>query len=75
MKDDRWLLLQRNEHSHGIGKEHPRSHEIQLFCVILFLAVWVLDSFILNLTTTLEKEIHIIFRLLVFVLLVIITYR
>lgn len=67
--------MQRHEHSHGIGREHPRSHEIQLFSLVFFLIVWVTDSFILNLTTQLSKEILLPFRLFVFLILVIIAFR
>ncbi|MFX0211612.1 MAG: methyltransferase family protein [Candidatus Hodarchaeota archaeon] len=64
-----------SRHEHGVGKEHPRSHEIQLFCILFFLIVWVTDSFLLNLTTQLSDEIPLLFRLLVFIILVLIAFR
>lgn len=64
-----------HEHSHGIGNEHPRSHQIQLFCVILFLVIWIIDSFLLNLTTHLSNVIPLPFRLLGFLILALIAYR
>jgi protein-S-isoprenylcysteine O-methyltransferase Ste14 len=67
--------LSRHEHSHGIGAEHPRSHEIQLFCVVIFTIVWIIDSFLLHLTTQLSSEIPLLLRLLIFIILVLIGYR
>ncbi|UCG89625.1 MAG: isoprenylcysteine carboxylmethyltransferase family protein [Candidatus Heimdallarchaeota archaeon] len=67
--------MSRHENSCGIGKEHPRSHEIQFFCVVFFAVVWGIDSFLLNLTTQLASEIHLVFRLLIFVLLALIAFR
>lgn len=67
--------MTRHEHSHGIGKEHPRSHEIQLFCVVFFVIVCGIDTFILHLTTQLEKVIPLVLRLFVFLILVIIAFR
>ncbi|MFX0015043.1 MAG: methyltransferase family protein [Promethearchaeota archaeon] len=64
-----------HEHSHGIGKEHPRSHEIQLFCLIFFFIVWVFDSIVLNLTKQLSNEIPLIIRLPVFLILGLIAFR
>ncbi len=64
-----------HEHTHGIGKEHPRSHEIQLICVAFFLVVWGVDSILLNLTTQLSSEIPWQLRLLVFLILALIAYR
>ncbi|MFX0087698.1 MAG: methyltransferase family protein [Candidatus Hodarchaeota archaeon] len=64
-----------HEHSDGIGNEHPRSHQIQLFCFVLFLLIWIIDSFLLNLTTQLSKVIPIPFRLFVFIILALIAYR
>ncbi|MFX0181742.1 MAG: methyltransferase family protein [Candidatus Hodarchaeota archaeon] len=67
--------MPRHEHSHGIGEEHPKSHEIQLFCVIIFMTVWIIDSFLLHLTTQLSREIPLLLRLLIFIILVLIGYR
>ncbi len=64
-----------HEHRHGIGNEHPRSHEIQLIGAVFFLVVWGVDSFLLNLTTQLSNEIPWQLRLLVFVILVLVAYR
>ncbi|MFW9777451.1 MAG: methyltransferase family protein [Candidatus Heimdallarchaeota archaeon] len=38
------------ESSHGLGTEHPKGHQIQLFCFILFFGVWILDTFVLKMT-------------------------
>ncbi len=64
-----------HEHSHGIGKEHPRSDEIQLLCSIFFLVIWIIDSFLLNLTTQLSNLIPLPYRLFVFIVLALIAYR
>ncbi|MFW9905927.1 MAG: methyltransferase family protein [Candidatus Thorarchaeota archaeon] len=63
-----------HEHSHGIGNEHPRSHEIQLICVIQFLIVWGIDS-LFNFTTQLAHEIPWQLRVLIFIIAVIIGIR
>ncbi|UCG03982.1 MAG: isoprenylcysteine carboxylmethyltransferase family protein [Candidatus Heimdallarchaeota archaeon] len=62
------------EHSHGIGEEHPRSHEFQLIGVILFLMVWGIDS-LFNLTTQLSRMIPWQLRLLIFIGAVLIALR
>jgi len=67
--------MSRHEHSHGIGNEHPRSHEIQLFGVILFLIIWIADSFVLKSTAQLANDIPLVYRIIVFVILVVIAYR
>ncbi|MFX0051791.1 MAG: methyltransferase family protein [Candidatus Hodarchaeota archaeon] len=67
--------MSRHEHSHGIGDEHPRSHEIQLFCVMIFTIVWIIDSFLLHLTTQFSSEIPLLVRLVIFIILVLIGYR
>ena len=63
-----------HEHSHGIGDEHPRSHEIQLICAIQFLIVWGIDS-VLNFTTQLAREIPWQPRVLIFIIAVVIGIR
>ena len=63
-----------HEHSHGIGKEHPRSHEYQLIGAVIFLIVWGIDSFF-NLTTQLSREIPWQLRLVIFIVAVLIAIR
>ncbi len=63
-----------HEHSHGIGKEHPRSHEFQLIGVVAFLIVWGIDS-LFNFTTQLSREIPLQLRLLIFIVVVLIALR
>jgi protein-S-isoprenylcysteine O-methyltransferase Ste14 len=40
------------DNTHGLGSEHPKGHQIQLFCFIFFFFFWILDTFILKLTLT-----------------------
>ncbi len=47
-----------------VEREHPFNHLFQLLMPIVFLIVWLLDSFILNLSTFPSKAAPIIFRLL-----------
>ena len=63
-----------HEHTHGIGNEHPRSHEIQFICAIQFLFVWGIDS-VFNFTTQLSREIPWQLRVLIFIIAVIIGIR
>jgi len=37
-----------HDHHHGIGSEHPQSHLIQFLTCILFLLIWILDSFLIK---------------------------
>lgn len=63
-----------HEHSHGIGKEHPRSHEFQLIGIILFLIIWGIDS-LFSFTTQLSSEIPWQLRLLILIVAVLIALR
>ncbi|MFX0122590.1 MAG: methyltransferase family protein [Candidatus Hodarchaeota archaeon] len=69
------MQLPTQEHSHGIGNEHPRSHEFQLIGVILFIIVWGIDSFVLNLTTQFSSEIPWQLRFVIFIIAVLIAIR
>lgn len=66
--------MSEHEHMHGIGSEHPRSHEIQLFCLGFFFIVWFIDSFFVKMVQVPNDDL-LIFRLLVFILFAIISYR
>lgn len=34
-------MIGNSEHSQGIGNKYPRSREIQLLCVVIFLSIWI----------------------------------
>ncbi|UCE12922.1 MAG: isoprenylcysteine carboxylmethyltransferase family protein [Candidatus Heimdallarchaeota archaeon] len=56
------------EGRHGIGDEHPYSHIIMIFCGILFASIWGLDSFIFHFGVEFTNNIHVIIRVVLFVL-------
>lgn len=45
-----------HDHQHLAG-EHPRNHTYQLVALIVFLIVWIADSFFLHISTFLRKDI------------------
>jgi protein-S-isoprenylcysteine O-methyltransferase Ste14 len=49
-------------------REYPNSHLIQLFCLLSFLGIWFLDSFVFKLTTFLDLYIPLIVRLCLFLI-------
>lgn len=51
-------------HKRGIGKEHPRSHQIQLIAAIIFFLIWILDSFIFMFSNGLANYIPFIIRII-----------
>ncbi|MHA2099794.1 MAG: methyltransferase family protein [Candidatus Kariarchaeaceae archaeon] len=53
-------------HEHLAGKEHPNSHLLQAISPILFFIIWVLDTFIFELSTNLNSIIPFEVRLIVF---------
>ncbi|MFX1250865.1 MAG: methyltransferase family protein [Promethearchaeota archaeon] len=55
-----------SDHSSVTGEEHPLTHQIIISSAIVFLLVWILDSFIFNLTAGLNIFIPLIFRVIVF---------
>jgi protein-S-isoprenylcysteine O-methyltransferase Ste14 len=67
-------MMPGHEHSHGIGNEHPKSHDIQLISFVQFLIVWGLDS-VFGLTTQLARDIAWQLRVLIFIIAVIIGIR
>lgn len=54
------------EHQLGIGKEHPQNHLIQLGSLIVFLIIWVLDSFVYKFSKTYTRPIILPIRLGIF---------
>jgi protein-S-isoprenylcysteine O-methyltransferase Ste14 len=63
-----------HNHKPGIGYEHPNSHQIQIGSVIAFFLVWLLDTFIIQFALEIRNLIPIAFRLILFVLFVIVSY-
>ena len=51
-------------HKRGVGKEHTRSHLIQLLAAIIFFLIWIFDSFIFMFSTGLANYIHFIIRII-----------
>ncbi|MCK4371063.1 MAG: isoprenylcysteine carboxylmethyltransferase family protein [Candidatus Lokiarchaeota archaeon] len=51
-------------HTRGVGKEHSRSHLIQLLAAFIFFFIWILDSFIFMFSTGLASYIHFIIRII-----------
>ncbi len=48
------------------NREHPFSHQIQFLCLISFFFIWILDSFIFHLSTSLSTNIPLIMRVTFF---------
>lgn len=57
----------------GIGEEYPHTDEVILITGVIFISVWILDTFLLSFSTFLNLFIHIIIRILIFLFLFIIT--
>ncbi|MHA2273743.1 MAG: methyltransferase family protein [Candidatus Hodarchaeales archaeon] len=57
-----------------IEREHPLNHLFQLIMPIIFLAVWLLDSFVLNISTFPSEDVPLIFRVLLAIVLFIIAF-
>ena len=53
-------------HKRGVGREHTRSHLVQLLAAIIFFLIWILDSFIFMLSTVLASYIPFIVRIILF---------
>lgn len=48
-------------HEHGATEEHPLTHKIIIGSIIVFLLVWILDSFIFTLSTQLAVYIPLFY--------------
>ncbi|NVM36250.1 MAG: hypothetical protein HWN81_11700, partial [Candidatus Lokiarchaeota archaeon] len=59
-------------HKRGVGREHPRSHLIQLSAAIIFFFIWILDSFIFMFSTILARYMPFIIQIVLFLILLII---
>ncbi len=59
-------------HKRGVGREHPRSHLIQLLAMIIFFLIWVLDSFIFMFSTVFTQYVPFIIRIVLFLILLVI---
>ena len=53
-------------HKRGVGREHTRSHLVQLLAAIIFFLIWILDSFIFMFSTVLASYIPFIIRIILF---------
>ena len=51
-----------------IEREFPYSHFIQFFMPVLFLIIWILDSFFLKISTSLSDSVPLIIRLMLFLM-------
>lgn len=54
-------------HKQGPGQEHQKSHIIQLFAMIIFFIIWIIDSFIFTFSTILTGYIPIIIQIIGFI--------
>ncbi|MFX0063873.1 MAG: methyltransferase family protein [Candidatus Hermodarchaeota archaeon] len=61
----------RSNHHGVMGKEYPHTDKINIICGIIFLIVWIIDSFILNLSTGLNAFIPLIARIILFIIFLI----
>ncbi len=66
--------MSKYQHSHGIGSEHPRSHQYQLIGTLLVLIVVLIDIFFLKLTIALAEFVPLVLRIGIFILLVILAF-
>ena len=51
--------------------EHPFGDSGQLIWLVLFLLIWVVDSFLLKISTVLSDDISLYIRLIIFVLILV----
>lgn len=63
----------KSKHREGVGKEFPHTDQINIICIIVFLLIWVLDSFIFQFSTGLAIFIPLIFRIIIFIGLLILS--
>jgi protein-S-isoprenylcysteine O-methyltransferase Ste14 len=54
-------------HHHLVGKEFPHTDQINIILIIIFLIVWVLDSFIFNFSIILAIFIPWVIRIIIFI--------
>jgi len=47
----------------GLGSEHPRCDSLQNMFLVVYFAIWALDSFILHYSTIFAGSIHVFIRL------------
>jgi protein-S-isoprenylcysteine O-methyltransferase Ste14 len=55
-------------HRAGLGAEHPLNDKIQAVFLVLFLAVWGLDSFVFRFSTVLAGAVPLLARLILAIL-------
>ncbi|WP_455278769.1 methyltransferase family protein [[Eubacterium] cellulosolvens] len=60
------------EHEYLLGKESPHNHIIQLTCLIVFINIWILDSFIFKISTGISGYISTWVRLIIALVLILI---
>lgn len=65
----------RHHHHEGLTGEHPFGDAGQVILLIVFFAVWILDSFILKYTVFLTDRIPLFLRLLIAVPVFYVCYR
>ncbi|MFX0077451.1 MAG: hypothetical protein ACFE96_18565, partial [Candidatus Hermodarchaeota archaeon] len=63
-----------HKHEHRLGIEAPHSHLIQGLCVIIFTAIWLLDSLVFSFSTMLNDFIPWFVRLILFTIIIIIAF-
>ncbi|MFX1277977.1 MAG: methyltransferase family protein [Promethearchaeota archaeon] len=59
---------------HRLGIEAPHSHLFQLLSMITFTSVWILDSLVFSFSILLNNFIHLIVRIVIFIILIVIAY-
>ena len=60
---------------HGIGEEHPQTHNIMTLCGILFFTIWILDSLLFHFSTGLTSNNNLFFRLLLFFIILVLSIK
>lgn len=57
-----------------LGIEAPHSHLFQLLSMIIFTSIWILDSLVFSFSIQLNNFIHLVVRIVIFIILIAIAY-
>ncbi len=63
-----------SQHQHGVGIEHPYSHQIMIGSLVFFFLTWGLDTFYIQLFVELRNSVPLLLRILLFLMTVIISF-
>lgn len=61
-----------HDYDHLLGKESPHNHIIQLTCLIVFIIIWVLDSFVFKFSVGIASYVSLWIRLIMALALILI---